>query len=255
MTEHRPIPELVAHRGFADRYPENTLLAIEAALELGAQWIEFDVQLTADRVPVLLHDSDLRRTGGLDARIFDLSWSELEPIEVNESSRLGNAFVGTTVPRLSAAIELVAAHPRASALIEIKRASLRHFGQAAVLEPVLACLEPLRGRSAIISFDRPILELARSSGWNEIGWVIDAWNDRTRQEARRLDPQFLIVDHVLLPAAPQRLWPGPWRWVVYDILDPQVALDLAARGADLIETMDIAQVLRDPRLSPGQDHD
>ncbi len=257
MTVSKPIPELVAHRGFVARYPENTLIALEAALEVGARWIEFDVQLTADRIPVVLHDSNLRRTGGIDARIFDLRWRDLEAIEVNESSRLGDAFTGTAIPRLDEAIELVAAHPSRGALVEIKRASLRHFGHAAVLDPVLRCLEPLRGqeRCPLISFDRPILEHARARGWDEIGWVLEAWNDATLQDARRLQPQFLIADHELLSAAPEPLWPGPWRWVIYDILDPQVALDLVARGADLIETMDIAGLLQDPRLSPKPDHD
>ncbi|MGF1546037.1 MAG: glycerophosphodiester phosphodiesterase family protein, partial [Thiotrichales bacterium] len=53
--------DLVAHRGYALRYPENTLPAIEAALAAGARYVEIDVQLSADQVPVLFHDRSLMR--------------------------------------------------------------------------------------------------------------------------------------------------------------------------------------------------
>ena len=59
-----PTPELIAHRGWAYRYPENTLPAIAGALGAGARYVEFDVQITADGVPVLFHDSTLDRTAG-----------------------------------------------------------------------------------------------------------------------------------------------------------------------------------------------
>lgn len=45
-----------AHRGFSGKYPENTMLAFEKAIELGADGIELDVQLTKDGVPVIIHD-------------------------------------------------------------------------------------------------------------------------------------------------------------------------------------------------------
>ena len=53
------IPELVAHRGYALHYPENTLIGIEAAIRAGARYVEVDVQLSADKVPVLFHDRTL----------------------------------------------------------------------------------------------------------------------------------------------------------------------------------------------------
>jgi len=51
---------LVAHRGWQRRYPENTLPAIKGALDAGARYIEVDVQLSADGVPVLFHDRTLQ---------------------------------------------------------------------------------------------------------------------------------------------------------------------------------------------------
>jgi len=65
------LPELIAHRGYASRYPENTLPAIEAALKAGARHVEIDVQTSADHIPVLFHDATLERLCGVQGRIRD----------------------------------------------------------------------------------------------------------------------------------------------------------------------------------------
>ena len=64
-------PAIVAHRGYTGRYPENTLLSLAAAVSYGARFLEFDVQLTRDGVPVLCHDENaaaLRRRPAPRAR-------------------------------------------------------------------------------------------------------------------------------------------------------------------------------------------
>src|SRR5437016_7408190 len=55
-------PEIVGHRGAAGLEPENTLPSFRRAVELGVEWVELDVRLTADGHPVLLHDEALDRT-------------------------------------------------------------------------------------------------------------------------------------------------------------------------------------------------
>ena len=54
------------------------MAAFREALAVGADGIEFDVRLTRDGVPVVIHDSTLRRTGGLPHRVADLTWAEIE---------------------------------------------------------------------------------------------------------------------------------------------------------------------------------
>ena len=56
------LPPVIGHRGARARAPENTLAGFREAARLGCTWIEFDVRLTADGVPVVCHDSSLRRT-------------------------------------------------------------------------------------------------------------------------------------------------------------------------------------------------
>jgi len=77
-----PTPLIIAHRGASATAPENTMAAFREAIAAGADGIEFDVRLTRDAVPVVIHDSTLRRTTGLSHRIADLTLSELERLDV-----------------------------------------------------------------------------------------------------------------------------------------------------------------------------
>src|SRR6185503_4319061 len=68
-------------------------------LAVGADGIEFDVRLTRDGVPVVIHDSTLRRTGGLPHRVADLTWAEISKIDIG--SWFAGAFAKETVPSLA----------------------------------------------------------------------------------------------------------------------------------------------------------
>lgn len=73
----------IAHRGFSSRYPENTILAFERALDLGADGAEFDVQLTKDGIPVVFHDESLLRITGDERLIKDLTLDELRSFDLS----------------------------------------------------------------------------------------------------------------------------------------------------------------------------
>src|SRR5258705_9651278 len=88
----RQLPDLIAHRGNAAEYPENTLPAIRSALDLGVRYVEFDVQLFADRQPMLLNDSSLKRTAGVDRDALEMTWHELAEISVNDARRIGSPY-------------------------------------------------------------------------------------------------------------------------------------------------------------------
>lgn len=228
--EHTP-PALVAHRGDAGRYPENTLVSIRAALEAGVRAVEFDVQFTRDEVPVVLHDANLRRTTGVDAAVFDLDADRVRAIEI---------AAGVTVPTLAEMVAELRAWPDAIAFVEIKRASIRRFGVGPVVERVLDELRPIMGNAVVISFDSEAVKLARRHGGAGIGWVIENWDDAVRGCAVTLGPEYLFCD---LPLAGDPLWPGPWRWVVYGVETVDDAIAMAGRGADFVETMALGELL------------
>jgi len=90
-------PLIIGHRGASAVAPENTLSAFRKAIAAGADGIEFDVRLTKDHVPAVIHDSTLRRTAGLTSRVADSKWSDLKSVDV------GSWFAGKseTLPSLT----------------------------------------------------------------------------------------------------------------------------------------------------------
>lgn len=241
-------PILVAHRGYAARYPENTLAALQAAVDAGARWLEFDVQLSADHVPVLLHDATLERTAGRAGSVFELTARQLSSITAGEPERFGARFTGVTIPTLAEVVTWLAIQPQIQAFVEIKTESIQRFGGESVLTEVLRVLEPVRERCVLISYDDAFLSFARQTTPIRIGWVAAEWSDDCAQRARRLAPEFLFTNHTRLPPAPQPLWQGAWQWVVYEVPDAALALALAARGIAFLESMAVGELLADARL-------
>ncbi|MFR3751886.1 MAG: glycerophosphodiester phosphodiesterase family protein [Enterocloster sp.] len=71
--------EVTAHRGSSRMAPENTMAAIEAAMEEMADYSEIDVQTTADGIVVVCHDLNLKRVAGVDRRLGTMTYDQLEP--------------------------------------------------------------------------------------------------------------------------------------------------------------------------------
>ena len=248
-------PILVAHRGYAARYPENTLAALQAAVRAGVRWLEFDVQLGADGVPVLLHDVTLQRTAGRSESVFSLTVQQLQGICVGEPMRLGDHFAAVSLPTLAEVVAWLDTEPQVQAFVEVKTESIRHFGSERVYRAVWDVLRPVRDRCVLISYDDTFLFAARLSAPTRIGWVLSEWNDEQLQRARALAPDVLFTNHTRLPPEPEPLWPGPWQWAAYEITDADQALALAARGIAFIETMAVGELLADPRLAMDAAHD
>jgi glycerophosphoryl diester phosphodiesterase len=237
---------LLAHRGYAARYPENTLPAIAAAVVAGAKLIEFDVQLTADHVPVLLHDADFQRTGGRSERVMDIDFAQTLGIDVPHGTQFGQQFAGTRAPRLADIVSHLREWPHVTAFVELKRQSLEHFGVDVVLDAVLKDLATVLEQCVLISFEADVLFAAKRRLQIPIGWALRRYDDKSRQLATELSPAYLFCNQTRLPATAYELWQGSWKWVVYEVVDAQVAEKLFARGVSIIETMqypEMAQAL------------
>jgi len=246
-----PPPRIVAHRGNAAEFPENTLPALRSALELGVSHVEFDVHLSADHVPVLLHDANLKRTAGLDKSALSLDIDELSKVRVGEPERFGDRFADTAIPTLADAVNLLEAFPRATAFVEIKRASLRAFGQQVVVQRICEALRPIASQCVVISFDLAAVNLVRASANLPIGWVLSDLSALTTLKCEAVAPEYLFCDHRLLDAPGTRLWRGPWAWAVYEVTTADLALRLAAAGAAYVETMAVRKLLAELREGPA----
>jgi glycerophosphoryl diester phosphodiesterase len=244
-------PTLIAHRGYPLHYPENTQVAIEAAVRTGACYVEFDIQLTADGVPVLLHDADLQRMAGVDQCIHDLTLAQARVFSFGEAKRLGDKFSEVRIATLADIARYLSTAPDTQAFVEIKRASLRRFGVEQVMDAVFAAIANLSQQCVIISFDADALRYTRAHSTLPIGWVFEPWSQDALDLGITLCPEYIFTDHETLPDSITTLPQSgstPWTWALYEVSDPDLALRLAQRGATLIETNAIGEMLRDARL-------
>lgn len=103
----------IGHRGACGYCPENTLASMRKAIELGCYGFEFDIQLSRDGIPVVIHDDTLERTTNGRGKVSDFTLEELQKLDA------GNAeFVGEKIPSLSEVIAMV--DKRTNLFIELK---------------------------------------------------------------------------------------------------------------------------------------
>ena len=114
----------IAHRGASAVAPANTLAAFEKAVELGADGIEFDVHLSADGVPVVIHDFSVDSTTDGSGRVAEMTIVQLAQLDVG--SYFDPAFAGERIPTLEAVLEAMGG--RLLLNIELKSTSLRDKG-------------------------------------------------------------------------------------------------------------------------------
>lgn len=108
--------QIMAHRGSSAVAPENTLAAIKQAIEDGADWVEIDVQETADGEVVVFHDSDFMKLAGKELKIWDATMADLKDIDVG--SWFAPRFKNERVPTLGQV--LVECKGRIGVNIELK---------------------------------------------------------------------------------------------------------------------------------------
>lgn len=104
LKETLPGMQIVSHRGYSSKAPENTIPAIELAIQAHADYVEIDVQQTKDGVLVLLHDRNLRRTTGLNKLIYNTNYKEIKKLDAG--SWFGSEYAGTNIPTLEEVLEL-----------------------------------------------------------------------------------------------------------------------------------------------------
>lgn len=119
-----PKPRQFAHRGARGTHPENTIVAFEAALEVGTEAFELDVHTSADGEVVVIHDSTLERTTDGRGKVRDLSLGQLRALDAGYNFTLddGETFPfrgqGLRIPMLA---EVLEAFPDVSIIVEIKQ--------------------------------------------------------------------------------------------------------------------------------------
>lgn len=182
----------VAHRGFSGIAPENTMAAFRLALEQPyVHWIELDVQLSKDGVPVVIHDFTLERTTNGTGRIKNLDWKELQQLDAG--SWKNAQYRGEKIPSLAQVLDIC--RGRVSLNIELKTAGDMYPGlEKAVLREIL--MRDMHDQVVLTSFERAALRRTKELAAEiRTGLIIDARPDDLAKQLENLQCSFLSMGY------------------------------------------------------------
>lgn len=235
MPEFR-LPRIIGHRGAATYAPENTLASLREAKRRGASWVEFDVKLSGDGVPILMHDESLKRTTGLDRLVADTPWAKIARLDAGGWK--APRFAGEGVPTFEAAIACLA-EEGLGANVEIKPCPGREAATAVAVVEVLCRSWPAGLPTPLLSsFKDAALAAARDAAPDlPRAILIDELGDDWRRRAEALGAIGVNTDGRKLAVARARaVKEAGFLLSVYTINDPALATDLFALGVDCVIT-------------------
>jgi glycerophosphoryl diester phosphodiesterase len=148
---------VIAHRGDSAHRPENTLASFASAIELGAEMIELDVQVSRDGHVVVIHDGTVDRTTNGQGAVAGMTLPELRRLSAGYPERFGAAFAGERIPTLAEVLHFM--HGRGRILIEIKAEAVSEDAEGGVEALTIAEVRKagMDKEVALISFSRTAL--------------------------------------------------------------------------------------------------
>ncbi len=146
-------PLVVGHRGWMDKYPENTLASLRAAVELGCDALEFDLHLSRDGRVVVIHDETVNRTTSGHGSVHDKTLSELKRLDAG--SWFAPRFRGERIPALEEALAVAPSNVVLYAEVKDCRPQM--------LERLVPLVRPAAGRVVVHSFDAAFIEQFRKA--------------------------------------------------------------------------------------------
>lgn len=157
-------PLIIAHRGDSFARPENTLLAFASALEVGAQLVEFDVQLTKDGQVVVIHDPTVDRTTDGQGAVRDLTLAQIRKLSAGYPARFADRDRGERVPTLAEALGLLKG--RARVMVEIKHEAMTDDAEGGIEALTVAEVRRLemQGQVVLLCFHPEVLRRCRRHG-------------------------------------------------------------------------------------------
>ena len=238
MSARWPWPRVIAHRGGGRLAPENTLAAIRKGHALGFRGVEFDVMLSADAVPVLIHDETLERTTGGRGAVAETQSDALAMLDAG--SWFSPAYAGEAVPRFDAAARLCASL-RLWANVEIKPAQghERETGRCAARVAAEAWADaPVALAPLLSSFQTAALETAREAAPQLArGLLFDAVPPDWRAQLEALACVSLHCNQEKLDEGLARaVREAGYGLAVWTVNDPDIARRLFSWGVDAIFT-------------------
>ncbi|MBO0737111.1 MAG: glycerophosphoryl diester phosphodiesterase [Alphaproteobacteria bacterium] len=228
------LPPLIGHRGAAACAPENTLAGFRRARALNCRWVEFDVRLTSDRQPILLHDDRLQRTTDGRGKASALSLASIR--RHSAGAWFDPSYKEERVPTLEEALRLLA-ELRLGANIELKAVRGREAETGAVVAERLVQLCPSNLPELLISSFRPVALAAARARAPDIarGILFRAVPTNWRAIAEEAGCATIHVDHQRLYAAlADRIRAAGYPLLAYTVNDRERARTLFAWGVSSV---------------------
>lgn len=190
---------ITGHRGAASLAPENTLVSIEHAAKSGALWVEIDTQLSADNVPVIIHDKTVDRCTNGKGKVSDLDTKALKALDAG--SWFGASFEGISIPTLEEALD------KCVELGLTLNLELKAYDDKTIdtlVEQVVKVVKqknyPL-DKLLLSSFSKEALAICQAQ-IPEVrrGFICEVWNDFSLESLQDLDLFSIHIDHKILDA-------------------------------------------------------
>lgn len=234
--------EVWAHRGASASAPENTMPAFRRAIDEGADGLEFDVQLTSDGHPVVIHDETLGRTTDGVGWVKDRTLAELMTLDASGGQ---DGFVGARIPQLAEVLELVAA-AGIKANIELKNSVLPYPG----LEEIVLAAVAAAGLSEKVVYSSfshaSVRRIATLAPLAEVGLIYSRPLARPLRTAVSLGATAIHPDRRLVrgPGWINRAHRRHLKVRAWVVNSPKRMLDAVDRGLDGIFTDDPGLAVR-----------
>jgi glycerophosphoryl diester phosphodiesterase len=216
------LPKVIGHRGAAAYAPENTLASFREARRRGATWVEIDVKLTRDGVPVIMHDSSLKRTMGIDRLVAEMLRADL-PRDV---PTFEEAIACFAEQGLGCNVEIKPCEGREAETARATVATLRRSWPAQLPPPLLSSFKAaslVAAREAAPELARAILLEEIKDDWQQQAEAVSAVGVNTN--GKRLTAPHAIA-----------IRKAGYALSVYTINDGDIAKALVGMGVDCVIT-------------------
>lgn len=233
----------IAHRGWSDRAPENTMAAVELALsdpDIG--WIEIDVQLSSDQVPVVIHDYTLKRTTSGRGEVGRMTAEELSALDAG--SWFSPIYRGERIPTLDQVLGAVRGKCRLN--VELKTEGVKYPQlERIVLERILA--HGMENDVVVTSFHAGALHALRKlNGQIRTGLIVNGWRRTLIRELGDLGADLLSIAYSKLNAARvAELKNNGIETIAWTINDKRSIRKIAALDPEIMICTNVPDVLRD----------
>lgn len=234
---------VIGHRGACKQAPENTLASFKKAHELGIQWVEFDVMLSKDNIPIIFHDETLDRTTNGQGYIDAFTYTELSQFDAG--SWFDPQFAGEHIPLLQDVI-IYLTENNISANIEIKPL---HHNEEKNVEQALEVIKKIKSPDDPLflfsSFSIEALKhLQTLAPHTQRGLLLDEWREDCLAIAKTLGCVSINLNQdIITPKRAAEIKTAGFNLLCFTVNDAPRAAELRSWGVDAVfsDTPDVSR--------------